>query len=238
MNIFDELLLIRDINQIDLAIAHARQTLRDGVDRVKQTTAAVVSARDALEAAEAHLTASKRAESALSRRVQELTAQRNRTRQLIDAGQATDYEKATLQLQQQNDLLDETETNYLEQIEEREQAEIQQTAATTALEQARQQDTVARSDYKQMAPGLKADIAAQTAKRPAILDDIEPSRRRQYLDLQGRGMDALSFIVNGACSHCFMNTPPQVINEVDSQRRIHCCRGCGRFFFASREETD
>lgn len=238
MQIMDELFVIRDINKIDLKIAADQRALREGVADVQRTTGAVAATRQSLAAATEHLEQLRGQERELSRRVKELTAQRDRTRRLIDAGQAPDYDRAMQQLSQQDDLLDATETEYLETIEGRESAEEDEVRLKTQLQSDREADAVARQDYREQAPVLKNSIAQKSKLRPALLDKIEPGRRRQYLDLQQRGMDALTHVVGGACSHCFQSTPPQTINEVRAGRRIHNCRGCGRFFFAVREESN
>jgi predicted nucleic acid-binding Zn-ribbon protein len=234
----DELFVIRDINNIDLKIAADQRALRKGVAGVQQTTAAVAATRKALAEASARLEQLHGVERDLSRRVKELTVQRDRTRHLIDAGQAPDYDRAMQQLSQQDALLDETETTYLETIEEREAAEAEEARLKAQLQSDRDADAAARQEYRDQAPGLKARIAQQGTLRPALLEKIEPNRRRQYLDLQQRGMDALTHVVGGACKYCFQSTPPQIANEVRTGRRIHNCRGCGRFFFAVREESN
>lgn len=234
----DELFVIRDINRIDLEIARAQKGLRDGVDAVKTTTARVAERKARLQTAESELARLQAEERENSRRLKELTALRDRTKQLIDSGQAPDYDKATQQLQQQAELADEAETALLITMEEREAAEAELAEATASLERARTGDANARRRYKQTSPGLKAEIAEKTAQRPALLDQIEPSRRRQYSDLHKQGLDALAHVVKGACNQCYQNTPPQIANEIRGGRRIHNCRGCGRFFFAVRDEEE
>lgn len=232
----DELFVIRDINRIDLEIERAQKALRDGVDAVKTTTARVAERKQRLATAQAELERLQTEERENSRRLKELTAKRDRTKQLIDSGRAPDYEKATQQLQQQNDLADEAETALLITMEEREAAEAELAEATASLERARTGDANSRRRYKKTSPGLKKEIADKTALRPALLDKIEPNRRRQYSDLRRQGLDAIAHVVKGACNHCFQSTPPQTANEIRGGRRIHNCRGCGRFFFAVRDD--
>jgi len=234
----DELFVIRDLNQVDAEIDQANKAIRDGVSAVKETTARVAANKARLQAADAALAELQTRERELNRRVAELTGQRDRTRQLIDTGRAPDYARATLQLTQQETLLDDTETDLLETMEAREAAEKEQAVSTDAVARARKDDAAARQRYRDTSPGLKAEIAAKTAQRPPLLDKIEPDRRRQYEDLRKQGLDALSHVVRGACNRCYQNAPPQIANEVLSGRRIHTCRGCGRFFFAVREESD
>jgi predicted nucleic acid-binding Zn-ribbon protein len=234
----DELFVIRDLNRLDAEIAQAQARLRGGVDAVKGTTAAITASKGRLQAAEAELTLQRTTEHQRTRRLRELTQSRDKTDKLINAGQAPDYDLALQQLSQQAVLVDDAETDLLMTMEAREEAEAELSAATEALAAARTADAAAREDYRARSPGLKAAIAEKTAARPALLEKIAPDHRRQYRDLRGLGLDALAFVVKGACSICFQSTPAQISNEILSGRRIHTCRGCGRFFFAVRVESD
>ncbi|MEL6350037.1 MAG: hypothetical protein AAFV53_43455 [Myxococcota bacterium] len=230
----DALFVIRDLNTLDQAIKDARQDVQQMIDTVKGTTAAVAQNKTALAEAEAAQSALKDEERSLNRRLAEYTRRRDDTDRLINAGQVGDYQTAAKQLSQLTEIADDLETELLEVMERHEAAQQATEAQQAALESARQADKASRARYHERSPGLKGEIQEKTAAREPLIQALPIDERRKYILLHERGVDVLARLLGTACDHCYTEAPPQHVLEVQSGKRIHTCRGCGRFFFDVR----
>ena len=230
----DELMVIRDLNRLDQDNDADQASITGMIDAVKASTAEVVAAKAHLAASQAELAARQEAERALNRKLNDYTKRRDDTRTLIDTGRAPDYQTAQRQLDQLAQITDDLETETLEAIMAREEAESELASAEQRLTDGRAADTAAREQYHASSPGLKAQIAERLERRPGLLDRLMIDRRRHYENLRGREMYAITFIKAGACEDCHQRAPSQAVNEVLAQSRIHTCRNCGRFFFDVR----
>ncbi len=228
----EELFVIRDLNRIDGEIEAARGALARMIADVRATTDAINAAREATAETTASLDAVKEEERKLNRRMEEYILRRDRTKKLIDAGQAPDFLSAQRQLEQCSAIVDDLEVEVLEQMEQREELETRITTIAAQIVALREQDARGRAAYGEKSPGLKAEIAGLTERRPALLDRLNPDYRRVYGDHHKAGRRALTSINYPVCAACHLEAPAQIIIEVEQGKRIRRCRGCDRFFFS------
>jgi predicted nucleic acid-binding Zn-ribbon protein len=228
----EELFVIRDLNHIDGEIETARGALAKMIADVRATTDAINAAKKAIVETTASLDAVKEEERKLNRRMEEYILRRDRTKKLIDAGQAPDFLSAQRQLEQCAAIVDDLEVEVLEQMEHRETLEAQIATTEAQVVALREQDNRGRGAYTETSPGLKAEIAALTERRPALLDRLNPDYRRVYGDHHKAGRRALTHINYPVCAACHLEAPAQIIIEVEQGKRIRRCRGCDRFFFS------
>jgi predicted nucleic acid-binding Zn-ribbon protein len=228
----EELFVIRDLNRIDGEIAAAQEALADMIAAVRETTDAINAEKQAAAQTAGDLEAIRDEERRLSRRMEEYILRRDRTKRLIDAGQAPDFQSAQRQLEQCAAIVDDLEVEVLEHMERREALEALLAESDERVTALREQDTAGRARYGELSGGLKAAVASLTEQRPALLDQLNPDHRRIYEDHHRAGRRALTHITAPVCMACNREAPPQVIIDVDRGHRIHRCRGCDRFFFS------
>jgi len=79
-------------------------------------------------------------------------------------------------------------------------------------------------------------LAVLESNRNQITPNIEKKILAQYERvLKNREGLALVPIKNGACQGCFLNLPPQVINEIKMKKGIVVCEACARILFLEEE---
>ena len=79
---------------------------------------------------------------------------------------------------------------------------------------------------------IDAKLQELQKSRGSITPDVDHNLLLDYEKvLVGRNGDALVEVVNDACGGCYMNLPPQVINEIKKKDRIIVCESCQRMLF-------
>lgn len=79
-------------------------------------------------------------------------------------------------------------------------------------------------------------MAVLESNRNQITPNIEKKVLAQYERiLKNRAGLALVPIKNGACQGCFLNLPPQVINEIKMKKSLVVCEACARILFLEEE---
>jgi predicted nucleic acid-binding Zn-ribbon protein len=74
------------------------------------------------------------------------------------------------------------------------------------------------------------------SNRNQIVPNIENKILAQYERvLKNREGLALVPVKNGACQGCFLNVPPQVINEIKLKKSLVICEACARILFLEEE---
>lgn len=75
-------------------------------------------------------------------------------------------------------------------------------------------------------------------KREEITPTVNPKILKNYEKiLNGRDGLALVEVVNDACGGCYMNLPPQVINQIKMLDHIICCESCQRMLYIKDETS-
>jgi hypothetical protein len=115
---------------------------------------------------------------------------------------------------------------------------------TTALSEAQEKyDKLSKefTEYEEESTGtlttLEDRFAEKSKLREELFSKIEDSLLRTYKRTQNRyPSDPLVAVKNNSCSGCFMQLPPQNLNELLAAQKLVQCRGCGRILFLPAEE--
>ncbi len=84
---------------------------------------------------------------------------------------------------------------------------------------------------------IEASIAELKSKRQALTPLVDKKLLSDYEKiLAGRNGQALAEVVNGACGGCYMQLPPQVINEIQMKEKIVFCESCQRMLYIKKDE--
>jgi predicted nucleic acid-binding Zn-ribbon protein len=83
---------------------------------------------------------------------------------------------------------------------------------------------------------IEAILAELGKKRDEITPGINVRILKDYERiLDGRGGVALVEVLNDACGGCYMQLPPQVINEIRMKEQIIRCENCQRMLYIKDE---
>ena len=84
---------------------------------------------------------------------------------------------------------------------------------------------------------LDSEISSLEAQRKEITALVDKKVLVHYEKvLAGRDGVALSAVKGKSCQGCFMNLPPQVINEIKMKDKIVTCESCARILYIENEE--
>ncbi len=168
---------------------------------------------------------------ALERRLNQYTRTAHMTRDLIDSGRAPDFQMATRQLAQCEQIIDELETELLELFESIEASEASlNTAQQNASEagEARQRAEQRATDH--MAP-LSDQLDAASEQIRLRREDVPLEFLEWYDRLRATARVPISEIREKACSACRIQPPSQTLREIRTAKRVHRCRNCSRFLW-------
>jgi hypothetical protein len=79
-------------------------------------------------------------------------------------------------------------------------------------------------------------LATLEGQRKQIIPNVDKKILAQYERiLKNRGGLALVPVKNNACQGCFLNVPPQVINEIKLKKNLVICEACARILYLEEE---
>jgi predicted nucleic acid-binding Zn-ribbon protein len=196
--------------------------------RIAAEEQALVEAAANQDAAEQALTAARELERELNRKVDSYTKRRDRAQKSIDTGVATDFHAAQRQVEQCAELLDGLETDLLEAMDGKEQAETTLERSTSVHGLVASRLAAAQKAYTDRRPALKVSFDAVTVERDAARGEVWRDQLSRYDGLRKKGWAAFARVRDGNCGGCNVR-----LNGVDlsaHRRAIEFvwCPNCGR----------
>ena len=113
-------------------------------------------------------------------------------------------------------------------------AKIDQEREAVAAEEARflEQKQTIEAEIKE----LEAKISEIEAGRQALLDGVDKQLLARYERiLNNRDGLAVVPVVGDSCGGCFMNLPPQMVNEIRKQKELITCEICARILYLEED---
>ena len=93
-----------------------------------------------------------------------------------------------------------------------------------------------KKEIEEEVKSLQDKLAVLETKRKQIEPEIEKASLSRYERiLENKEGLALVPVVGSACGGCFMNTPPQVINEIKMHERLVACEMCARILYLEED---
>ena len=150
-----------------------------------------------------------------------------------------EYDALTHELETMQGAINESESQILELMEEKEDNEQINSSSKTLLEEI-QQDLKSKSkELKKRVSETKNVEVDFLKKRDKITPDISKSLITKYEKIrEARNGRAVVPIVRGACGGCFHRLPPQLVVEVKKMNKLIHCEACGRVLVSHNEELD
>ena len=127
------------------------------------------------------------------------------------------------------------EEEILKLMEEVEGARAQMKREREALKEEETKLTAAVARIEEEAQSAKGSLQELQSARSAITPRVDPVILSQYERILSKkeGM-ALVPVRGDACGGCFMNLPPQLINEVHLGTRLVLCESCARILYVEQ----
>jgi predicted nucleic acid-binding Zn-ribbon protein len=167
----------------------------------------------------------------LQRRLDQYTSTVKMTRELIDLGRAPDFQMALRQLQQCEEIVDKLETELLELFDSIETSEASlNTAQQCASEAAEARQRAEQRASDQTAP-LSTQLAAALEQISLRRQDVPTHLLEWYDRLRATDRVPISEVREKTCTACRMQTPDQIMREIQAGKRVHRCRNCSRFLW-------
>ena len=227
------LVAISNVWQVDARIDALKAEHEALSADVARATQARAEAEKALLDARVTLDAVVKAERASARELDSYAQKRDATRKMINEGTAPDYAAAERQLAQCIKLVDELETTGLDLLEQLDGGRAALAVAEAARTKAEQQLAEAKAALAGRDGPIRAELGAALKAREVVWPELPSDYHSHYGDLRRRKRPALVNVVDGTCTTCHMHQAPQRVNDVQLDRAVHTCPGCGGYLLPS-----
>lgn len=122
-------------------------------------------------------------------------------------------------------------------IDEQETVETELKSLREANEKERAplQEQVAR--FNDELKDAEIQLIEVAEKRKRAVEKLTPQMKGEYERVHQRyNGEAVVPLLNGTCKGCFVNVPPQIIEQLYQADSIIRCDNCGRFLYISKDE--
>jgi len=212
--------LDREIRATDAALREAEAALagaREQVALQEKTVSSLVTERDAQTAEERRL----------ERELHRYRDRRTSALRVLEGG-GGDPEAASRQVEQCEQILDRTETDLLQLLEEVDALCERLARARAALEEATHELAQREESHPTRMAELQSRRLELVRARDEELEQVDPATRSRYETLRARKGTAVARIEGGACSACRQVVQQQHIADLN-RGLMEPCRGCGRW---------
>ena len=154
---------------------------------------------------------------------------RDRSAKLLEGGSALDYLTVQRQLEQCTEKVEGLEMEVLEIMELRDELKARLAQIGTDTEAAQGVRGTAHETWVRDGRVIAKELGELEPARAAVWADLASEHRSRYTDLRRRNKAVVAMIVSDTCVECHVAIQTQVGLEVRQGRRLHICRGCGRW---------
>lgn len=93
----------------------------------------------------------------------------------------------------------------------------------------KQKEEIIRQEIKH----IEQKISSLMEERQKIASLIKPDLLSRYENIQQKKNDGLALVpvVNSTCQGCHINLPPQTVNEIMMENKLHSCESCARLLY-------
>ena len=159
--------------------------------------------------------------------------------QLFSVKTNTEYDAITLEIENTEKEIDQSETKILEAMEQegRMKQELEQDEAqlqTLAQEKQQREDALNR-----LMEQNRSKVEQLLQERQQLTGEVEPGLLRSYDRIRRgkEGGEAVTAITGGACGGCRTRIPSQRAMEIRDMNKIYYCENCGRILIWQEEEV-
>ena len=234
----------------DLALIVGLWTLDAAVDDAKGRAAALKKAVTDADARIAELTTeieriavqvgqSVKQEAEVNVELEKYIRRTQRTQALLDGHQAVDFITVEKQLEQCKAHVSRLEDSLLEVLGGIEALRAQAGSLEQERDAVRESKGELHALWVREGRLIRAELEDLWPKRQAAAEDLSRDMMSRYTGFRERGLVPVSHLGEKVCTACNVVVQDQMRLEVSSGRRIHNCRGCGRWLLPPiPEEVD
>ena len=195
------------------------ERLADEIAQLTQDTASIVAAEEKLAAEQ----------SAVQRELDRYVVRRDRSKELVRGGHSLDFGTVQKQYQQCSDKVDELEMCVLQFMEEREGCKKQIEESTQKRLQAESEKERAHEQWVKEGGELRSELEKLWPARQNAATELTREQLVRYEDFRKRDCAPVAIITGKTCGLCHVVVASHLRMEVSSGKRLHACRGCGRW---------
>ncbi len=212
---------------------HAR-SLKAAVDQAQTRIEANEQTLQSLEAERAALTERERD---LQKTLDRYVLRRDRSAALMEGGSPLDYLIVQKQHEQCSAKVEELEDGVMDCMEKQEDLAERLRALSEESTRAQQHHEQVITTWKREGQEIRVKLKQLGTDRDARWAACPRDMHSHYSDLRRRKRDVVVPLLDGLCSGCHMTLTAQVSVDLRSSRRIHTCRGCGRYLILPVDEA-
>jgi predicted nucleic acid-binding Zn-ribbon protein len=161
-----------------------------------------------------------------------------RTKKLLDGHQMVDFATVEKQLTQCGEHVNRLEMDMLVEMEVAEGISLEAQALKAAQSKAEQNKVTAHAAWLDEGRELRKEIEAIWPDRIKAAAELNRELEKRYKGFRERSQEPVSALNGEFCSACHVSVQAQMRLEVSTGRRVHNCRGCGRWLLPMPESTD
>ena len=224
-----DLALIVSLWTLDAAVDEAKgraatlkQAVTDADQRIKSLTAEleVIAERVAEELKQ---------ETEVNTELEKYVRRTERTQALLDGHQAVDFVTVEKQLVQCKEHVNRLEDSLLEVLGRIEALKAESDHLETERASVRESKGELHARWVSEGRLIRTELEELWPRRQAAAEDLSRDMASRYSGFRDRGLVPVSHLGGKVCTACNVVVQDQMRLEVSSGRRIHNCRGCGRW---------
>jgi len=178
-------------------------------------------------------------ESEVNTELEKYVRRTQRTQALLDGHQAVDFVTVEKQLAQCKTHVDRLEDSLLEILGRIEALRTEAALLEEERERVRESKGELHALWVSEGRDIRTELEALWPRRQAAAEELSRDMATRYKGFRDRGLVPVAHLGGKVCTACNVVVQDQMRLEVGSGRRIHNCRGCGRWLLpAIPEEVD
>jgi predicted nucleic acid-binding Zn-ribbon protein len=168
-------------------------------------------------------------EAGVQRDLDRYIIRRDRAAKLLEGGEDVDFDAVQKQLEQCQEYVDRLEGEVLDCMEQREALIDAGSALETQGESLKDEKGRAYEQWVVEGRQIRSEIDEVWPRRQALSAELTSDIRQRYEGFRQREEEPVATLGDVVCLGCNVVVHDQVRIEVNNGRRVHCCRGCGRW---------
>ena len=228
-----DLVLISDLWQLDHQVDEVRKRAAALKDVVSELDDQIADNSRVMEDTAKALDATIKDEAGVQRDLDRYIVRRDRAAKLLEGGEVVDFETVQKQLDQCREYVDRLEGEVLECMERKENLIETGSVLETNGEELKDQKGQAYERWVVEGRQIRTEIDEVWPRRQELFGELNSELRQRYEGFRQRGMVPVATLGEVVCLECNVVVQDQIRIEVNTGRRVHGCRGCGRWLMPS-----
>ena len=224
-----DLALIVGLWTLDAAIDKAKAKASSLKDAVSQADARIVALTAELESLAHRIAAAVKQEAEVNQELEKYIRRTQRSQALLDGHQVVDFVTVEKQLVQCKAHVVRLEDSLLDVLGEIESLRTEAASIEEERERVRESKGELHARWVSEGREIRAELESVWPNRQAAAADLNRDLAGRYKGFRDRSLVPVAHIGGEVCTACNVVVQHQMRLEVSSGRRIHNCRGCGRW---------